>query len=326
MADSKLTALGEISVPALEDLFYTVDDPAGTPVSNKVTGYRLGGLLTPQICQGRLTTESAVPVSTSNRAAQSTLYWTPCLPNGEPTTSGLVGFYDGTRYVVRSLTELSLNLDTAEAGGAIDVDKNYDVFIDYAAGTPALVIGPAWSSDTARATALVAQGPLVALTGDTDWRWVGTIRASASGDTEDSLTKRFVWNAYNPIRRRLTIAEGTNHTYNNATIRQWNADATIMVEVIAGVVGTVIDLVFYALMSTSSGGQQTRLGVGINTTSSLSFTSFPQISIISTLCGLAGADTHTQRLGYSYYSLNEAGTATGTHTLDDGYLGGSWSC
>ena len=36
MADSKLTALSEISVPALEDLLYLVDDPAGTPVSNKM--------------------------------------------------------------------------------------------------------------------------------------------------------------------------------------------------------------------------------------------------------------------------------------------------
>ena len=45
MADSKLSALSEISVPELEDLLYLVDDPSGTPVSNKVSANRALGLL-----------------------------------------------------------------------------------------------------------------------------------------------------------------------------------------------------------------------------------------------------------------------------------------
>jgi hypothetical protein len=287
MADTKVTGLSEISVPALEDLSYWVDDPAGTPASNKITGYRLGGLLVPQVCQGRLTTESATPVSSSDRSAQSTLYWTPCTPNGSSVTSGLVGFYDGTRYVVLSLTELSLNLDTAEAGGPIDVNEIYDVFIDYAAGTPALVIGPSWTNDTTRATALAKQGSLVVLTGDTDWRWVGTIRASASGDTEDSLTKRFVWNAYNQVPRPLAVTDATStYTYNATDWRQVRATSTNQVAIVCGAVGCVelTARLCAEAYSKGSGSVFAHTGIGVDWSS--------------------GAGNEQVRLGSGYYNAD----------------------
>lgn len=37
MADTKLTALTALTTPSLDDLIYTVDDPAGTPASRKTT-------------------------------------------------------------------------------------------------------------------------------------------------------------------------------------------------------------------------------------------------------------------------------------------------
>lgn len=235
MADQKLTALSEISVPALEDLYYIVDDPSGTPVSNKITGFRLAGLVTPQVQQGRITTESGVAVSTSDRTAQGTLFWTPCTPQGVATASGLVGFFDGTRYVVLSLTQLSLDLSTAEAGGPIDSGENYDVFLDYNGGTPALVIGPSWTNDTTRATALAQQGPLIVLTGDTDWRWVGTIRASGSGVTADAAVSRFVWNAQNQVPRTMMKQETTNSwTYASATFQQANNSAANQLDFVQG--------------------------------------------------------------------------------------------
>lgn len=54
MADSKLTALSELSVPAVEDLLYVVDDPSGTATSNKLTLQRLLGLGLSAVCQGGL--------------------------------------------------------------------------------------------------------------------------------------------------------------------------------------------------------------------------------------------------------------------------------
>jgi hypothetical protein len=268
MADTKVSDLTEISVPALADWTYWVDDPAGTPASASISGNRLGGLLVPQVCQGRLTLETGVPVSTTDQTAKSTLYWSPCTPGGASVTSGLVGFYDGTRYVILSLTELSCDLDTAEGGGQIDSGKNYDVFIDYNGGTPALVLGDAWTNDTTRATALAKQGSLVVLTGSTDWRWVGTIRGSAAGDTEDSVTKRFVWNAYNAVSRRLQKTDTTaSWTYNSTTIRQARAESTNQVEIVCGAAVSALKLM---LGSTCSGeGVSIQAGIGEDSTTAL---------------------------------------------------------
>lgn len=66
MADSKLTALTETSVPALDDLLYTVDvsdttdDAAGS--SRKLTLQRALGQMLPHVCQGRLTPLTGTPV------------------------------------------------------------------------------------------------------------------------------------------------------------------------------------------------------------------------------------------------------------------------
>ena len=104
MADTKLTALTEISVPALEDLAYTVDDPSGTPVSNKLTNARQGGLLWHGPPQIRLTTETGVPVSTNDRTAQATLYATPSTPSGSHLATAFLRTFDGTRPRLQSFS------------------------------------------------------------------------------------------------------------------------------------------------------------------------------------------------------------------------------
>lgn len=326
MADTKLTALTEISVPALEDLYYIVDDPGGTPASNKITGYRLGGLLVPQVCQGRLTTESGVPISTSDRTAQGTLYWTPCTPDGGATTSGLVGFYDGTRYVVRSLTELSLDLSTAESGGAIDSGENYDVFLDYNGGTPALVIGPSWTNDSTRATALAKQGSLIVLTGDTDWRWVGTIRASGSGVTEDSAGggttqvggKRYVWNANIQIPRPLRVKDTADSwTYaSGGGWRQWDNASGNKVEYIVGAIGVEVRATFNGQFKAVDGNNIGMLAIGLDSVSSPFAGCWYQLGYCTTEAWLsmpATLSTLQTAVGYHYLAPIEnctLGTAT----------------
>jgi hypothetical protein len=62
MADQKITALTEISLPTLDDLMYCVDDPAGVPVSNKLSLARFLGQMFAPTCQGRLTLAPANPL------------------------------------------------------------------------------------------------------------------------------------------------------------------------------------------------------------------------------------------------------------------------
>lgn len=227
MADSKLTALSALSVPALEDLLYAVDDPSGTPASAKVTGSYYGGLLARGICNARLTTESGVPVSTSDRASQSTIYLTPI--NG-----GLISLYDGTRWRLYLLTEISLALSGLTSG------KNYDVFVYDNAGTLTLELSAAWTNDSTRADALALQDGVTVKSGAETRRWIGTIRTTGTTTTEDSVTKRFVWNAYNRVARGLLKRESTSSwTYNSATVRQANGSSANQVEVVVGDVGCV---------------------------------------------------------------------------------------
>lgn len=196
MADSKLTALSEISVPALEDLTYLVDDPAGTPASAKVSLTRLGGLLLAHVCQGRLTTESGVAVSTSDRVNQSTLYF--ALYNGNR-----VALYDGTRWNLYTFTERSLSLSSLTSG------KNYDVFLYDNAGTLTLELSAAWTNDTTRADALTTQDGVYVKDGAPTRRYLGTVRTTGTTTVEDSAAKRFVWNLYNRLSRPLRTSAGT---------------------------------------------------------------------------------------------------------------------
>ncbi len=220
MADQKATALSELSVPTLDDIAYMVDNPGGTPVSAKLSLGRLLGLLN-HIVQGRLTLESGVPVSSTDQTAKSTLYFTPY--NGN-----LVSVYDGSRWLIKQFTELSLALT------GLTADKNYDVFLT---NTPALELSAAWTNDTTRATAIAQQDSVDIKSGDATRRWLGTIRAVTSTTTEDSLLKRFVWNKYNRVRRKM-LRQTPDVSWTYSTVGTWrsaNADNANRLQFVVGV-------------------------------------------------------------------------------------------
>jgi hypothetical protein len=247
MADSKLTALSEISVPILSDLGYTVDDPGGSPISNKVTHQRLLGLV-PSIPGGRLTLTTAVPITTADVTGVGTLYYTPYVHNG-------VRVFDGTRWLFKTFSEISLAL-TLTSG------KNYDVFIDDDAAT--LTLSSAWTDDTTRADALGTQDSIVVLNSDKTKLWLGVIRASAANVTTDSAVNRLVGNAYNTARRLLSkVAGSSSHTYNSSTWRNYNADATQRIGVVHAVAG-IADLSPQAIFSSCSGTGSTRISIGLD--------------------------------------------------------------
>lgn len=208
MADTKLTALTELSVVDLSDDLYVVDDTG--PTSYKLGLDRFLGLVRRGACQGRLTLTTGVPITTSDVTAASTLYWTPI-------DGGLITLYDGTRWLAYLQAELSLALS------GLTADKPYDVFLDYNAGTPALALGTAWTNATTRAVGLTTQNGISVLTGSTTKRYVGTIYTTATTTTEDSALKRYVWNKYNPADRALVSGEVTDsHSYTTGTWREWN--------------------------------------------------------------------------------------------------------
>jgi hypothetical protein len=163
----------------------------------------------PQVAQGRLTLESGVPVSITDQTAKTSIYFTQFGGN-------CISLYDGSIWGCREFSELTLPL------GTLTGDKNYDVFAYDNAGTPTLELGAAWTTDIARADALVLQDGIYVKTGAATRRYLGTFRTTSATTTEDSLVKRLVWNYYNRVTRSLFRADSTSHTYAVPDARLWN--------------------------------------------------------------------------------------------------------
>lgn len=125
MADTKLTGLSEISVPALADLGYFVDvsdstdDPAGS--SRCLSLGRLLGMLRPPP-GGRLSLASNTPIALT-QAAATTLYYTPYVHD-------ILVLWDGTRWVTFQVPEFAIALGTLVTGAG------YDVFAFTSTATP----------------------------------------------------------------------------------------------------------------------------------------------------------------------------------------------
>lgn len=281
MADSKLTALSEISVPAAEDLLYIVDDPAGTPISNKVSGTRLGGLVTRGICQGRLTLTTGVPVTTSDVTGATTIYFTPY-------TGNLITLYDGTRWNLYTFTERSLAL------GTLTADRPYDVFLYDNAGTLTLEF-TAWTSFNTRATALTTQDGIYVKSGATTRRYLGTFYTTSTTTTEDSGGgttsqvggKRHLWNYYNRVPRSLAVIDTTNSwTYTTSAWRSANNTTNNKVEYIVGIVEDAVHATLAAAYQVANGAYG-NAAIGVDTNNDADFTAF-NIAYISATTALNG--------------------------------------
>lgn len=93
----------------------------------------------PGVPQGRLTLTSGVPVLAAGVTAATTIYYTPYIGDRVP-------IYDGTKWVSREFTELSLALDNDSGHtGYQQSDNLYDLFVVNDAGTLRLGTGPAWT-------------------------------------------------------------------------------------------------------------------------------------------------------------------------------------
>lgn len=221
MADEKLTALTATTAPILTDITYLVADPGAAKLSRKVTLSDLQAILgIKDVADGRLTLESGVPVSTSDQANKTTLYYTFY-------TGNKIGLYDGTSWHVRTFAELSVDVSGYTAS------KPYDIWVYDNAGTPALD-STVWTDGTTRATALAYQDGVLVKSGATTRRYIGTIYIDSGQKCQDTVVARYVWNFYNRVPRQCYKTDSTGHVYGTAAYQQWNNTATNKVEFIVG--------------------------------------------------------------------------------------------
>lgn len=206
--------------------------------------------------QGRLTLTSGTPVTTADVTTATTIYFTPYLGNR-------IALFDGYRWMLALFAELSIPLGTLTSGA------NYDVFAYWDGSVVKLEFGPAWSSDTARATlgAISLKDGVYVLTANPTRRYLGTFRTTAATTTEDGARRRFLWNMYNRVPRHLQRLESANTwTYATATYRQANASATNQIEIVVGLAETTIQMEVVSQHYCGTANTETAIAIGTDST------------------------------------------------------------
>lgn len=270
--------------------------------SGVIEALDLANAITPQLFQARLTLTSGTPVTTGT-VNSSTIYLTPY--KGDK-----IATYNGTRWKIHTLTEISLALTATQ-------DKNYDVWVYDNAGTLTLETTE-WTNDSTRATALATQNGVYCKTGALTRRYVGTFRAHAADTTTDGAAKRFVWNYYNRAPRALECATASvSWTYTTATWRQMEASASNQVAYVIGVTAEEEAYIWLSgRSSNSSGGTDRRMSVGFNSTTAPGFATANAFEEATTAVYAHTLFCVSEALtaGYSYAAMLEYSEAAGTTT------------
>lgn len=277
---------------------------------------------------GRLTLTTAVPVTTSDVTAATTVYYTPYIHD-------VIALYDGTRWVSKHFTELSqATTDNTKSPAAVANNSNYDIFVWDDSGTLRATRGPAWTSDTGRGTGAgtteleLLQGRYVnkiAITnGPAAQRglYVGTIRSNGSAQINDSATLRCVWNTYNRVQRNMVRFDNSSDwNYSTATYRQANGSTANQIAIIRGLNEDAMSAqVNVAVFNSTSTFRAVFIAIGLDSasaptdsTSSVSGTTNSSVAL-TMIChyyGLPG-------LGFHYLAWLEKGAGTDTQTWGSG--------
>lgn len=217
-----------------------------TATSGIITNY-VGTIDTP--AGGRLTLTTGSPFPSGDVSSATNIYYSPYVSNK-------IALYDSTntRWQLHTFSEVTLALGTLISG------RNYDVFLYDNAGTKTME-AVAWTSDSARTTAIVQQDGVYVKSGTPARRYVGTFRTTSTTTTEDSVTKRFLWNMYNRETEILFTNPGynnnaatTSYTLTGTSVTALNGGTGSKTEMVCGLRTVVhMSVKFAAALSASAG-------------------------------------------------------------------------
>jgi len=252
----------------------------------------------------RLSLTSGSPAPSADVTGATTIYCTPYCGNN-------IALYDGTKWILDTSVEFSIALGTLTSG------LPYDVFCYDAAGVPTLAI-LAWTSSTARATALAYQDGILVKSGDATRRYLGTFVTTSTTQTEDSVTNRYLWNYYNRVHKYMERHESAaTWTYTTATIRQANANAANQLNFVIGVVEDVVNAMLVATAQNTNTGVIVAAGVGLDSTTAIAadgITAPATTSIANGYVPLITPYVSYVSIGKHYLAWLEYSAATGTTT------------
>lgn len=212
----------EVSVAVPSDLFRLFDvfvyDNAGTITLDATTWDQSTGAITgASAANPCVITDVAHGLSTGDIIGIASITGTI----GTDATNGL----NGNIYTVTVLTVDTFEIRPSNTAG-----------LAYTSG------GTWYKLPNTRTTALVSQDGVQVKTGATSRRYLGTcMTTGTSGQTESSVSNRYVWNYYNQLFAPLVRRENTGSwTYSSATARQANARPHNQLNFVCGIAETTI--------------------------------------------------------------------------------------
>jgi hypothetical protein len=230
------------------------------------------------LCEGRLTLTSGTPVTTADVTGATSIFFTPYKGNR-------ITLWDGAKFVVDQFTEITIALGTLTSG------LPYDLFAFDTAGVVAFDAPLAWTSNTARATALAWSNGMLIKSGDATRRYVGTFYTTGTTTTEDSQLRRFVWNMENRVKRFMNVTETTTSwsVNQNGTWRQANGNTANKIQGVIGWPDSLLDLSGFTIGSGTIGGQGFDVGIGEDSTTAVPAQCYGMIGV--TPIGAAASPT-----------------------------------
>lgn len=250
------------------------------------------------VCNGRLDLQPNT-ISTENISGASNLYLNPYEGNK-------IGIYDEgeAAFKIMSFPVVTIPLN------GLPANMNHDVFAYDDGGNVALQLIP-WTSLTVRASELLMIGGVWTLSTNPSRRYIGTIRTTSAGQSEDSSSRRFLWNCHN---RKLKIISALETASSWAGVaggwRMANGSGTVGVGRSEMVFGLAEDLIRAIHIGIVRATAITENGVGIalnNTTTNAAEIAGEQIP-----AGNIGEQTTAvfrgfPRIGYNYLQRLEFG-------------------
>lgn len=198
------------------------------------------------VAGGRLALVSGNPDdNTSNITSSDRIYYTPY-------TGSTIALFSSSEWRYFTFSEISFPL------AGIPTDTNVDIFADLS-GSNVVLQAQNWTNDSTRAIQLTRLNGIWTLVGNSQRRYLGTLRTVGAGVSADSDTKRYVWNVGNQIPKVLRRQDpGANWTYNSDVWQPMNNDTANRVEIVAGFNSGLIDL---QILGTATDNGQLAIGV-----------------------------------------------------------------
>jgi hypothetical protein len=206
---------------------------------------------------GRLSLTTGVPITTTD-VASSTIDYVPYVHDTIQLWDSRIAQWVMVRFVAPSVT-----LGAGNVAGTC-----YDLYAYLSNNAVALELGPVWTNPTTRATDVQFTDGRITKVGDKTRLLVGSIYVSVTASAVDSVSSRYLANAYNRVPRTLLVQEATDSWTYVGVVRQANNSVLNQVGVMVCQLGEPIEAEVLALV-TEDGSAVTRTlsaGIGVDST------------------------------------------------------------